>query len=289
MPSRAGVLRLAVFALAFAPGTRPATAAERFGARVVERDEILEAMRQSRGYELTSTTNGPRFQSEVILRLAATAAARDPGRQPLFVGHAEWFEAWLLRTGLTDERAPLFARLAHQFGQDMIVDYRQERVISGTPDVNRPRRALNVCIWWPRRPYGPESYSYEDTLSTPQLKVTNERVVTYRLLDYGDMAVFDEITGLRGRPTTGILGMLFQVIGEGDVVESRVAVAPDGLQITRARARKLLIEVATTVTVYPDGRTEKDLPPGRADLAGIEARLKQPLHLKHPPMECGGS
>jgi hypothetical protein len=63
---------------------------------------------------------------------------------------------------------------------------------------------------------------------------------------------------------------------------------PDGLQITRARAKKLLIEVATTVTVYPDGRTEKDLPPGRADLAGIEARLKQHLRLRHPAMECGG-
>ena len=135
-------------------------------------------------------------------------------------------------------------------------------------------------------PHRPAS-SYEDTLSTPQLKVTNERVITYRLLDYGDMMVFDEITGFRGRPTTGLLGLLFQVIGEGHVVESRVAVAPGGLQITRARAKKVF-EVATTVTVYPDGRTEKDLPPGRGDLAPIEARLKQPLRLRYLPMACGG-
>ena len=273
------------FCLAAAAGSG---GAERHGARVASRDEILAAMRQSQGYDIFSTTNGPRFQSEVILRLAADAAARDPGRQPLFIGHREWFEAWLLRAGVAADRAPLFVNLSHQYGQDTIVDYRTERVLAANPDVNPPRRALNVCIWWPQRPDGPTSYSYEDTRSTPQLKVTNERVVTYRLLDYADATVFNEITGLRGRPTTGLLGMLFSVIGEGSVVESRIAIAPDGLQITRARSRKLLIEVATTVTVYPDGRTEKDLPPGRSDLAAIETRLKRPLRVRHPPMECGG-
>jgi hypothetical protein len=267
--------------------TVPTRAAERFGARVVEREEILQAMNQSRGYSLTATTNGPRLQSEVLLRLAADAEARDPKRQPLFVGHREWFEAYLERTGLTRERAPVFVRLPADYGQDAIVDFRADRVLTGMPAVNAPLRALNVCIWWPEREGGPKSYSYEDTLSTPQLKVTNERVITYRLLDYRDMVVFNEVTGLRGRPTTGILGMLFQLIGEGNVVESRIAVMADGLQITRARARKVF-EVATTVTVHPDGRTEKDVPPGRHDLDAIDARLKHPLRLRHPPMECGG-
>ena len=91
----------------------------------------------------------------------------------------------------------------------------------------------------------------------------------------------------RGRPTTGILGIFFQLIGDGDLVESRTAVAADGFQITRARARKVF-EVATTVTVHPDGRTEKDIPAGRPDLVAIDARLKQPLRLRHPAMECGG-
>lgn len=265
----------------------PARGAERFGARVVERDEILESMKQSRGYSLTATTNGPRFQAEVLLRLAREAEARDPKRQPLFVGHREWLDAYLERTSLTRDRAPLFVRLADEYGQDSIVDYRPDRVVAGTPAVNAPLRALNVCIWWPERKDGAGSYSYEDTLSSPQLKVTNERVITYRLLDYRDMIVFNEITGLRGRPTTGVLGLLFQLIGEGNVVESRIAVAPDGLQITRARARKIF-EVATTVTVHPDGRTEKDVPAGRPDLAAIDARLKQELPLEHPAMECGG-
>jgi hypothetical protein len=267
----------------------PCSGAERFGARVVERDEILQAMQQSRGYEVTATTNGPRFQSEVILRLVAAAETRDPrGRQPLFIGHREWFDAYLLRTGLTRDRAPQFVRLADEYGQDSIVDFRREAVLAAAPAVNAPLRAANVCIWWANREGAPPSYSYEDLLATPHLKVTNERVITYRLLDFGDMTVFNEITGLRGRPTSGVLGMLFQVIGEGSVVESRVAVARDGLQITRARARKLLIEVATTVTVHPDGRTEKDVPPGRSDLTAITTRLEQPLRLRHPAMECGG-
>jgi hypothetical protein len=280
-------MRNVALAAAIVLASIPALPAERFGARVVERDEILQAMKQSRGYTLTATTNGPRFQSEVLLRLVSDAEARDPRRQPLFIGHREWFEAYLERTGLTRDRAPLFVRLSDEYGQDTIVDYRPDRVVTGTPAVNAPLRALNVCIWWPEREGGPKSYSFEDTLQTPQLKVTNERVITYRLLDYGDFSAQNEITGLRGRPTTGILGMLFQLIGEGRVVEGRIAVAADGLQIARARSRKLF-EVVTTVTVYPDGRTEKDLPAGRPDLDAIDARLKQALRLRHPPMECGG-
>ena len=249
-------------------------------------DEIEAAMRSSgAGYSVTATTNAPRFQAEVLLRLAGDAEAKDPNKRPLLLGHAEWFEAYLRRTGLTASSAPLFVRLAHQHAQDTTLDYRRERVLSATPEVDPPRRALNVCYSWPRG--GVDSFSYEDTLSTPHLKVTNERALTYRLLDLGDMVVFHEITGLRGRPTTGLLGVLFQLIGEGSVVESRLAVAPDGLQVNRARAKKLF-EVETTVTVYADGRTEKDLPANRADLDAIDKRLRRPLKYRHPAMACGG-
>lgn len=279
-------MRRALLLAALSP--LPAAAASApAGLRVVSRQEIRAAMAGSQGYNLLATTNGPRFQSEVVLRLARQAQASDPQRTPLFLGHREWFLAYLERTGLTAERAPLFVRLADQYGQDMVVDYRREKVIEQAAPSALPHMALNVCIWWPRGAGSAASYSYEDTLSTPRLKVTNERVITYRLLDYGDLTVFRQVEGLRGRPTTGILGVLFQVIGEGHVVESRMALAADGLQVSRARARKLLIEVATTVTVYPDGRTEKDVPPGRADLAASEARLKQRLELKHPPLDCG--
>lgn len=86
-------------------------------------------MQASQGYDLTATTNGSRFQSEVVRRLARWARERDPEQSPLFIDHRDWFEAYLERTDLSAERAPLFVRLAHDYGQDMEVDYRRERVI----------------------------------------------------------------------------------------------------------------------------------------------------------------
>jgi len=264
-------------------GSPPAAAA---APRAVGRQEILQAMRESQGYDPTATTNGARFQSEVLRRLARRARTRDPAQSPLFIDHQEWFGAYLEKTALSPESAPLFVRLAYDHAQDMEVDYRRDHVLEAVEPGPPPELALNVCIWWPEASDRPRKYSYEDLLSSPRLKVTNERLLIYRLLDFGDMTVFGDIQGLRGRPTSGILGLLFQLIGEGRVVENRMAVSEDGLQVARARARKAFFEVVSTVTVYPDGRTEKDLPPGRPDLAELEARLKRPLKLVHPPLEC---
>jgi hypothetical protein len=261
---------------------------ERAHQRALPRREILQAMRESHGYDMTVTTNGARFQAEVLRRLVRRARASDPSESPLFIGHRDWFQAYLERTGLSAEAAPAFVRLSDEYGQDMTVDYRREKVVGGNAGPP-PELAMNVCIWWPEAPGRPGKYSYEDLLSKPRLKVTNERVISYRLMDFGDMTVFDDIKGLRGRPTSGVLGFLFQLIGEGRVVESRMAIAGDGVQVARARARKALFEVVSTVTVYPDGHAEKDVPPGRPDLAGLEARLKQPLKLPHPSVDCGGA
>lgn len=250
----------------------------------VGREEILAAMERSQGFDPAATTNGARFQAEVLLGLARDRRARDPAGLPLFIGHGEWFSAFLARTGLAQEKAPAFVRLAHEHGQDMEVDYRSERVVQEVAEGPRPRLALNVRIWWPEIRGGRSSYSYEDTLSTPHLKVTNKRVMSYRLLEFEDMVVFGEIEGLLGRPTSGVLGLLFQIIGEGHVQENRMTITRDGLQISRAWARKAFFGVTTTVTVYPDGRTEKDLPPGRPDLAPLEARLGRPLRVSYRPL-----
>jgi hypothetical protein len=252
--------------------------------RPLSESEILEAMRPQ-GFDPTATTNGARLQAETLLRLARQALARDPRGTPLFIGHTAWFSAYLKRTGLSAERAPLFIRLAYQHGQDMDVDYRADRVVEKVLEGPPPDLALNVRIWWPEKRGGPTQYSYEDALATPRLKVTNKRVISYRLLDLGDSVVFDEIEGLLGRPTSGLLSLLFQVIGEGQLRENRMAISSDGLQVARARASKAFFEVAATVTVYPDGRTEKDVPAGRPDLLALEARLKQPLRLRYRPLE----
>jgi hypothetical protein len=272
------------FLLLLALGTPAAAQAPEPVMRALSRDEILAAMQQSQGYEPTATTNGARFQAEVLLRLARDSEARDSARPPLFVGHDEWFSAYLARTGLTAEGAPLFMRLGHDNGQDMIVDYGRDRVIRSVAEGPTPSFAMSVSIGWPETPGAPKSYSYEDALSSPRLKATNKSLITYRLLDYGGMIVFDDIEGLYGRPTSGLLGFLFSVIGEGHVEQNRMTISQDGLQISRARAARAFFHVETTVTVYADGRTEKDLPANRPDLVALETRLKQPLEVEYLPI-----
>ena len=248
--------------------------------RVVTREEMVEAMRACQGYDPTATTNGARFQAEVVLCLARKAREIHPEGPPLFLGHAEWFSAFLERTGLTAENAPTFVRLAYEHGQDLEIDYRSDRVIESAEGV-RPAVAANVTIWWPQAPGAPSSYSYEDLLSTPHLKVTNKRLIAYRLLDLDGIVVYGEIEGLLGRPTSGFLGAVFQLIGEGHVKESRMLISPDWLQVSRARAEKWAFGVTQTVTVHPDGHMEKDVPPDSPDLAALAARLKEPLNIRY--------
>jgi hypothetical protein len=250
--------------------------------RAVGQQEILEAMNASQGYNVTATTNGPRFQAEVLMRLARQARAAQPDGPALLIGHAEWFHAFLERAGLPPEKAPTFMRLSYEHQQDLEIDYRTERVVDGAgPD--RPDFAATVRMWWPDRPGAPASFSYMDLGSTPQLKVTNQRVIVYRLLEVNGMVVYGRIEGLRGRPTSGLLGALFQLIGEGELKESRMMLSHDGLQISRTRAEKWSMGVTQTVTVYPDGRAEKDIPANRPDLVGIAARLEAPLRIRYLP------
>jgi hypothetical protein len=252
--------------------------------RAVPRPEILAAMRASQGFDPGATTNGPRFQAEVLLRLLRDSQARDPEAGHLFVGHADWYYAFLERIGKTPAQAPVFVRLAFEFRQDLEVDARPGRVVERVVAGPAPRLAANVTIGWPAAKGVATKYSYEDTLAIPDLHVTNERVIAYRLLDYGDLIAFDEIEGLRGRPTEGLLGVLFNVIGEGSVRWNRMTLSPEGLQVARARATKGPFGVESTIVVYSDGRVEKDVPPGRADLGALEKRLLETRTLRYRPL-----
>lgn len=251
-------------------------------ARALSHQEILNAMNASQGYDVTATTNGPRFQAEVLMNLARQARTERPDGPELLVGHAEWYSAFLARTGLSKEKAPIFVRLSYEHGQDLQIDYRADRVVESA-GADRPEFAASVRMWWPDRPGAPSSYSYADLFSTPQLKVTNQRVILYRLLEIGGIVVYGQIEGLRGRPTSGLLGALFQLIGEGDLKESRMLVSRDGIQVSRTRAEKWTFGVTQTVTVYPDGHAEKDTPPNRPDLAALAARLEAPLKVRYRP------
>jgi hypothetical protein len=247
----------------------------------VPMERILQAMREVTAYSLTATANGARLEADVVLSIVHEAAAKDPERRPLFFGHQEWYDAFLARTGLTPAQAPLYVRLAYRIGQDMIVDYRREDVIEAVLEGPDPRVAANVWIFWKG---GPNEFSYEDTVSRPNLRVTQKRLITYRLVEYADLVWYAEVSGLYGRPTSGALGVLFSVIGQARVEESRSVFLPDGFQIVRGRGSKWGMHRTATVTVWPDGHAQEGIPPGRPDLVAVEARLKEPLAIRFRPM-----
>jgi hypothetical protein len=261
-----------------APVPAPASAAW----APVTRAQIVEAMRAVKGYDATATTNNGRFEVDVLM-LLAEAAERGQVGQPLFIAHEDWFQAFLEAHGLTVEAAPLFARLAREHGQDTVVEYRTDHVVEAVVKGPALRRALSVLIAWPPKAGMEEDYSFQDLFSTPTLQVTNHRQIRYRVLVFDDRVFVDQIEGLTGRPSSGALGLLFKVIGEGRVIEYRMAIAPDGLQISRGRAKKGFFDVSSTVTVQPSGKAEKDIPSGRADLAALDKRLEEPLEVKYRP------
>jgi hypothetical protein len=271
---------LLVFTLALAAAGLTADPA---APRDVPVERLVAALLPSSGYDLTATANSARMHAEAFLRLIREARAQDPNGPPLRIGHAEWHQACLQRMGLPAERAPIFVRLAFENRQDTVIDYRIASA-PGEAKGRQPLLAANVRTTWDEGPGRPKSYSYVDTLASPQLRVTTQRVLTYRLVDFGDMVVFAEVKGLRGRPIGGFLGALFDVIGEVSIVESRMAFAEDGTQVARGRGKKGFVDTTHTVTVRPDGRAQKGLPPSRPDLVELERRLKGPLALRFAPL-----
>ena len=281
-------LAAAVIAGLLIASARPLAAGDEAGApaqaEVVSTDTLLAAMGRELGYELTATTNGARLEAGVLRTLIREHVAKSDAPRPLFIGHREWYEAFLARTGLSSSAAPLYARASFEVGQDMLVEYRREHVIEAVLKGPSPRIAADIQLFWPSGPGRPDHYGYDDLLSHPHLRVTAKRLVSYRMLDYEDRVWFAEVRGLHGRPTSGPLGVLFDLIGEARVVESRSALNPDGVQVVRGRASKWGIDRTETLTIWNDGRAERGVPAGRRDLAALEARLKEPLEIRFKPL-----
>ena len=103
--------------------------------------------------------------------------------------------------------------------------------------------------------------------------MTRNRVISYRILDFGDMILFDDIHGLSGRALDGLLGLVFNVIGDADAVRAFVTVASDGTQVTRSTGRKGFT-VNTFATVDKNGRGEKGVPK-RKDLQLLRRRIEK--------------
>jgi hypothetical protein len=241
-------------------------------------------MAQHGDYDILATTNRGRFSSELIIRLGREALQQDPEGVPLYIDPDDWFYAYIETAGVSEADAPLPSRLGFENRQRVMIEYRRHRVIDAVREGPIPTLALNVRAWWEDADNPASSFSFTDTMSTPTLKVTSRRDITYRLLEFDDMIVIDEIKGVSGRPVSGLLGAVFSIIGEGGVKHSRIAVSDDGVQVTRARSKKIF-SITVTASVEPNGHARKGLPPDRQDLRAIEQRLKGPLEIEYVPYE----
>ena len=248
--------------------------------RLVTRTEIMEAMRRQRalGYDVLATANGARFSAGVLLDLAKRARTQ----APLLVNHHDYFEAFLQVNSLTRDKAPIFARVADEYGEDQFIDPRPEKVIRKIAEGQPPQLAVNIVSGW--HSGAKSEYEYDDLSSTPHLRVIHKRISSYRLLDFGDALLFDEVSGVLGRATDGLLGAMFRIIGNGTAARSFTAFAMDGVQVTRTTAKKGPITITETATVTLDGRGQKGLLPNRPDLAQLEERLKKPFSAQYVPL-----
>lgn len=248
---------------------------------IVGRKELLSAMKSQIGYDSKATTNVARFHADVIFDLTRKAKAVRPMGPPILIKHEDWFYAFLEVTELSPDKAPIYSKLAYEHKQDQLIEYRTDRVIKKVKRGPNPKLALNVKVWWPKTPKAPSRYTYCDTLSIPKLKITNERVISYKLLDFGDVVVYDKITGLKGKPTSGILKIITDIIGEGNLKSSRMTISKDGLQIVRAKAKKFGLTISATVTISPNGHMEKGVPQDRPDLLKLEKMLKEEIDIEY--------
>ena len=254
------------------------------------RDAMHQALLTPGGtYSILATTNSVRFQSAVFQSLIERALEERPGGGMLFIPYdALWWE-YLYAAGLGEEegdKAPIGRRLAYEYHQDIEVFYGPpDSVIKKVKHGSTPLIAANVRLAWPDRPDKLRKFSFEDTLSVPELKVTNHQLMTFRFLVFSDMVVLDDIEGISGRPLTGALGTLFKIIGEGNADYARFSISTDGRQVLRTRATKV-ISKTVTATINADGSGQSGIPEGRADMLALEARLEQPLDLEYFPYRC---
>lgn len=251
---------------------------------------MREARLADSGYSLLATTNSVRFQSAVFQHLITGALVTRPRGGTLFIPHDALWKEFLIVAGLgtgDEAKAPIGRRLAFDYHQSIEVTYGPPAsIVKRIKRGPAPLIAANIRLEWPDRPDGLRKYSFVDTLSVPQLKVTNHQVETFRFLVFSDnMTMLDDIEGISGRPLSGLLGAIFKVIGEGKTVFARFSLSTDGRQVVRAKATKL-VSRTVTATINPDGTGQNGVPDGRMDLIELETRLKQPLEFEYHPYRC---
>jgi len=251
----------------------------------VSRAEILQAMSTHGAYSLTSTTTSMRFGAETLLAIVRRRQREKPGTTQFLIDQSDWFAAHLETAGVTYAEMSAAARAGFEYRQDALVDY-GPRVVDRVLEGPTPSMALDVTIFWPDSAGAPSEFSYRDTLSVPQVDVYDSRVIRFKLLEYDDMLVFDQVTGISVRPI-GFLSALFAVLGKPDLKQTRVAVSADQWQVVRGQVKVFPgISKTGTATIEPDGRGHEGVPADRADLRALKTRMSQPLKLRYGAPSC---
>jgi hypothetical protein len=249
----------------------------------VDRDLLAAAMKreQAKGYNLLVSTTAGRFTCAVIFDLVDRARRDRPDGPALQLHYDDWFEAYRECLSLDSSSVPEFVALQREYHQSQYVAYAPGDTRFETQEGPPPRQVVRVWAGWPDSAGVAGEYTFVDTAAQPDLFVTNERQITYWLVDYGDFIFQDRVQGISGRPLEGALGAAFSVVGSGYAEWMRFAATPDGLLISYACARKGPFTVHPTTTTFANGHLLQGLPPGRDDLLPIETRLKQTLRLSY--------
>jgi hypothetical protein len=251
----------------------------------VSRKEILEGMSRHGAYSLTSTTTAIRFAGEAILAIVQRRKQEAPSSTHLWIGHADWFAAHLATAGVPYAKMSPGARAGFQRRRDAVVDYGPgvvERVVKGPV----PLLALDVTLFWPDTGTAPSEFRYRDTLSHPPVDVYNQRVVQFKVLQYENLLVFDQIRGISVRPL-GFMSAIFAVLGKPDLRQIRMAVSRDQWQVMRGTVNVFAGIMKTgTGTIEPGGRGQEEIPQGRADLRALAEQMNRPLELRYGEPSC---
>jgi hypothetical protein len=251
----------------------------------VSRQEMLQAMSTHGAYSLTATTTSTRFGAEALLAIVRRRQREAPGSTEFFIDQSDWFAAHLETAGVAYAEMSAAARAGFEHHQDALIDY-GPRVVEEVLEGPAPRLAIDVMIYWPDSGGAPSQFTYKDTLSDPRLIMYDHRVIRFKLLEYEDMLLFDQVTGISVRPI-GFLSGLFAVLGNPDLKQTRISVSADQWQVVRAQVKVFAgISKTGTATIEPGGRGHEGVPADRADLRGLAERLKRSFRLRYGPPSC---
>lgn len=251
----------------------------------VSREEILQAMRHHGAYSLTSTTTSMRFGAEAILEIVRRRQQVAPESTQFLIRQSDWFSAHREIAGVTYAEMSAAARAGFEHHQDALVDY-GPKVVAQVVEGPVPITALDVTIFWPDSGDAPSEFSYKDTLSMPRMDVFDKRVIRFKLLEYDDMLLFDEVTGISVRPR-GFLSALFAVLGKPDLKQTRIAVSADQWLVVRGQVKVFPgISKTGTATIEPAGRGHEGVAVDRPDLRVLKERLSRSLELRYGAPSC---